>query len=248
MGRVVEAENLWKSFDGITHVLQDVSFHVDEHEVVVLLGRSGSGKTTLLNLLAGLETPDRGVALLNGRDLSSLPPEQRTQSRLHDVGIVFQRFHLIPELTVKENVRLPLDLAKKPRRDDRVDYLLGFFGLSAKAEAFPATLSGGELQRTAIARALANQPKVLLVDEPTANLDTANATLALDSLRRVAKELGTSVLIASHDALALRYASRTLYLEDGRLGPGPTPTGDEAGGRSRRPRPASPPPARRGSR
>lgn len=213
----VEADHVWKTFDRVRYVLEDVSVVVEPGEFVVLMGPSGSGKSTLVNLLAGLDHPTRGRLLVDEVDIAGLSEDQRTEARLRHIGLVFQRFHLIPELTLEENVMLPMTFARRPDARARVGDLLGFFGLPAQAAAYPSTLSGGETQRGAIARALANEPTILLADEPTANLDDENAHTALTELRRVADELGTAVLVATHDALAKRFADRVVVLEGGRV-------------------------------
>ncbi len=213
----VQADGISKTFDQVRWVLDDVSLIVDPGEVVVLMGRSGSGKTTLLNILAGIEEPTRGRVLIGGIHMSELDPEQRTQARLEELGIVFQRFHLIPELTLRENIELPMKLAGRADVHDRAGMLIETFGLGHLEEAFPATLSGGETQRAAIARGMANQPRALLADEPTANLDEGNARNALDALRQVADELGTGVLVATHDPITDEIGDRTMYLVDGRI-------------------------------
>lgn len=236
----VELQGVWKAYDRVRHVLQDASLLVDSGTLVVLMGRSGSGKTTLLNLVAGLDRPSRGRVLLEGTDVNALDEHARTDLRLRRIGIVFQKFHLIPELTVDENVRLPMTLARRSDAAQRTGRLLAFFGLASQQDAFPATLSGGEAQRAALARALANEPAVVLADEPTANLDDENAENALAALRRVAQELGTAVLVASHDPQVREIGDRVLELRGGRLveasgalsrprapgaarGPGPSP-------------------------
>lgn len=229
---LVEVDGVSKTYDRTRYVLQDVSFRVAAGEIAVLMGRSGSGKTTLLNLVAGLDTPTKGRVVVDGLDVGAMDEAARTEARLRRVGIVFQRFHLIPELTVEENVRLPLRLARRRDAKARTRTLLDFFGLGAHAHAFPATLSGGETQRTALARALANEPAVVLADEPTANLDDGNARVALGELRRVADELGTAVVLATHDELARAIGDRVHQLHDGRLAGGArvTPTVGRARG------------------
>lgn len=215
----LEARGVSKTYDRVRYVLQDVDVRVHPGEVVVLMGRSGSGKTTLLNILAGLETPTDGTVLVGGEDMASLDEEERTQLRREEVGVVFQRFHLIPELNLLENVELPMKLAGRDRAKERARELLEFFGLEDHANAYPATLSGGETQRAAIARGLGNEPAVVLADEPTANLDEDNALNALDALRSVAEELGTAVLIATHDPLGEKAGDRVLNLVDGEIDP-----------------------------
>lgn len=237
----VEAERVWKTFDKVRYVLEDVSLSVEPGEFVVLMGPSGSGKSTLVNLLAGLDHPTRGRLLVGGIDLAGLSEDARTEARLHKIGLVFQRFHLIPELTLEENVRLPMRFAKRKNANRRAQELLKFFGLDGQARAFPSTLSGGETQRGAIARALANEPTIVLADEPTANLDDENAANALAELRRVADDLQTAIIVATHDALATRYGDRVVYLEAGRIAGGEPSTSrrDRAGVEARSPRPRS---------
>lgn len=213
----LEARGVSKTYDRVRYVLQGIHLTVDPGDVTVLMGRSGSGKTTLLNILAGLETPTEGTVHVDGQDMARLDEDQRTRLRRDAIGVVFQRFHLIPELTLLENVRLPMQLAKRDNATQRAQKLLTFFGLDTHADAYPSTLSGGETQRAAIARALGNEPAVILADEPTANLDEANAKNALNALRRVAEETNTAVLIATHDPLAEDAGDKTLNLVDGRL-------------------------------
>jgi len=213
----IQAQGVTKTYDRVTKVLKGIDLTAQPGEIVVMIGRSGSGKTTLLNILAGLEKPSEGKVLVDGLDLSGLNEEARRELRLREIGIVFQRFHLMPELTVEENVALPMKLADRETPDERARELLGFFGLDHRVDAFPATLSGGETQRAAIARALGNEPEVILADEPTANLDEANARNALDALEQVAEELGTAVVVASHDPMCEQVADRLLKLKDGRF-------------------------------
>ncbi len=213
----VRVDRVSKTYDHVTNVLDEVTLSVDPGEVVVLMGRSGSGKTTLLNLIAGLDEPTQGRVLVDGTDLAELDEEALTRLRRDQVGIVFQRFHLIPELSVVENVELPMKLAGRKDARERAERVLGFFGVDHRASAFPATLSGGETQRAAMARALVNHPVVLLADEPTANLDEDNALRALEALQRVAQRLGTAVLVATHDPLARDAGDRVLHLKDGRI-------------------------------
>ncbi len=213
----IEARGISKTYDKVRWVLEDVDLEVQPGEVVVLMGRSGSGKTTLLNVLSGLETPSQGEVLVDGETMSSRDEAERTELRREEVGVVFQRFHLIPELTVQENVELPMKLAGRDDAGQRATKLLRFFDMHGHADAYPATLSGGETQRAAIARGLGNEPAVVLADEPTANLDEDNAKNALSALRQVADKLETAVLIATHDPLGKRVGHRVLDLADGRI-------------------------------
>lgn len=214
-------DDVWKSYDEVRWVLQNVTLDLRPGTLTLIRGRSGSGKTTLLNLAAGLEIPSKGVVRIDGKDLAQLSEEERTALRLRRIGLVFQHYQLIPQLTVFENVRLPLRLAQRQDADVRTGKLLEEFGLAQHASSFPSTLSGGEAQRTGIARALGNEPGILLADEPTANLDEANGRAAMTLLQDAAKRFGAAVLVASHDDLVREYADHVFYMKDGRLEPAP---------------------------
>ncbi len=188
-------------------------------EIVALLGSSGSGKSTLLNLIGGLDRPDAGRIVVAGRDIAALDETARTLWRRREVGFVFQFFNLIPTLTVAENVRLPLSLN---RRDDaagraRVSELLDRVGLSGREASFPERLAGGEQQRLAIVRALIHQPRLLLADEPTGNLDEATGERVLALLLELARAAGTTALLVTHDQTVAGHADRILELRDGVL-------------------------------
>ncbi|MBW3583604.1 MAG: ABC transporter ATP-binding protein [Euryarchaeota archaeon] len=202
---------------GTRTVLKEVSFTLRPGQLTVLSGRSGSGKSTLMNILAGLDTPTSGEVRLGELSYTDMDETTRTWYRLHQVGIVFQSFQLIADLTAEENVRLPLKLAGAKNAKEKAERLLKELGLGQHLSAFPETLSGGEMQRVAIARALANDPKIVLADEPTANLDDDNARTVLRMLREVATE-DRLVLVATHDPLALGYADRRLAIHSGHVG------------------------------
>jgi putative ABC transport system ATP-binding protein len=197
--------------------LDGVDLDVEPGTFVALVGPSGSGKSTLLHLAGGLDRPDAGRVLLEDRDLSTLSAGERAQLRRRQVGLVFQFFHLIPTLTVAENVELPLILDGVRNGDGRVGELLERVGLGPRADHLPGELSGGEMQRTAIARALVARPRLLLADEPTGNLDSATGAEILDALCQQVAEEGTALLMVTHDVGAADRAQRILYLRDGRL-------------------------------
>jgi len=197
--------------------LDGVDLCLDAGAFTALVGPSGSGKSTLLHLAGGLDKPDAGRILLDDRDLSTLSAGERAQLRRRQVGFVFQFFHLIPTLTVAENVELPLVLDGARTRNGRVGDLLGRVGLSHRADHLPGELSGGEMQRAAIARALVARPRLLLADEPTGNLDSATGAEILDLLCRQVSEEGTALLIVTHDVGAAGKAKQVLHLRDGRL-------------------------------
>jgi len=197
-----------------------VSLSARRGEFVALLGASGSGKSTLLNLMAGLDRPDSGSIAVEGQDLALLGSEELARYRRHTVGMVFQSFNLVPNMTLYENVELPLLFAEAPRseRKDRVIQALSQVGLSGRMEHRPSEMSGGEQQRAALARALVNQPKVLLADEPTGNLDSRTGTEIMDLIAGLNKTLNMTVVIVTHERpLAERYAHRMIFLGDGKL-------------------------------
>jgi len=188
-------------------------------EMTLVMGPSGSGKTTLLSLMAGLIAPSAGVVELAGLPLAELSRSQLTEVRLHQVGFIFQTFRLIEALSVIENVELPLYLAgvRRPTSERRATELLGTLGLSNRLHASPHSLSAGEKQRAAIARALANDPPLLLADEPTGSLDSGAGQHVTELLHAAAHRQGKAVLVVSHDARIRSYADRVLEMEDGIL-------------------------------
>jgi ABC-type lipoprotein export system ATPase subunit len=199
-------------------VLRGVSLEAARGEFVAVVGPSGSGKSTLIMLLAGIDVPDSGYVVVDGVRVSSLGAGERAAWRRRNVGIVFQFFHLVPTLTALENVMLAAELAGLPGGEARrrAEELLDFVGLSGKYDRFPSELSGGEQQRVAIARALVHRPKVLLADEPTANLDYENK-LRIVRLLRGAAEMGTTVVFATHDPNLASEADKIVELRDGRV-------------------------------
>lgn len=206
-------------------VFDALSFKVDKGETVALLGSSGSGKTTLLNLVSGIDTPDAGHVRLDGVDVHALVEPERTLMRRRHVGFVFQFFNLIPTLKVGENVALPLELLGSDERSaqHRAEALLENVGLGGMAMRYPETLSGGEQQRAAIARALAHQPAVLLADEPTGNLDEDTGGLIIELLTNLARQQGTTLLLVTHSMHVARSADRVLRLSHGQVTSFPGP-------------------------
>ncbi len=192
------ARDLWKSYDGHTEVLRGVSVEVASGEAILVWGPNGSGKTTLLSLLGGLDVPTRGSVSLGGREISHLRESELAKVRLHDVGFVFQTHNLIEDLSVEDNLTLPLRLAKRPA-GERVHDLLEAFDLMRLSTRKPKEISVGESQRVAVARALANGPKVLLADEPTAALDAKGTAAVLDAFERARADFGATLVIATHD-------------------------------------------------
>ena len=197
-------------------VLKGVSLTAGKGEFLAIQGPSGSGKTTLIYLVAGIDTPDKGDIIVNGSKISALKEGERTRWRRRNIGIVFQFYHLLPTLTALENILLPMELAGIPKheRHEKAMRLLEFVNMTRAADKFPSELSGGEQQRIAIARALAADPPVILADEPTANLDTANKKRIVQLLREAADK-GTTVIMTTHDPELAGYADRIVRLVDG---------------------------------
>jgi putative ABC transport system ATP-binding protein len=206
--------------EAVIRAVNDVSFSVPTGEFVALLGSSGSGKSTLLNLIAGLDRPSSGSVIANGQDLSKMSSLELARYRRQTVGMVFQSFNLLPRMTLEENVELPLRLAEVDHSDraTRVREALQRVGLEKRIGHRPSELSGGEQQRTAIARALVNRPKILLADEPTGNLDSATGESILALLREIQKNPGMTIIMVTHERhLAERFADRLAVMGDGQL-------------------------------
>ncbi len=198
--------------------LEAVNLSLHAGDFVTIMGPSGGGKTTLLNLLAGLDLPDKGQIILNGRKVSDLSDHDLTLLRRKEIGIVFQFFNLMPTLTVMENVELPLLLAHSSRTDgQRIETLLNYVGLWHRADSFPAELSGGEMQRVAIARALVHQPAILLADEPTGNLDSENGMKILDLMKQASTDFQTTVILVTHNPQVAKIGNRRFEIRDGKL-------------------------------
>jgi len=207
---MVEVQQLAKRY-GSTAVFSGVSLSVAAGEFVAIVGESGVGKSTLLNCMAGLDTWDEGRILLDGTDLSTLDDEARAVLRRHQLGFVFQAFHVLPHLDVAQNVGLPLLLLQRPDAA-RVEAMLQAVGLGGLGQRLPQELSGGQLQRVAIARAVVHGPKLLLADEPTGNLDPATAARVLEVLRAQARESGAALVLVTHSTAAAAQADRILHL------------------------------------
>lgn len=215
---VLSSRDLWKSYDGQTDVLRGASLDVPPRACALVWGDNGTGKTTLLSLLGGLDAPDRGSVSVAGRELTGLREKALARVRLLEIGFVFQTHHLIEDLTVEENLALPLRLAKRPA-SERVAELLGAFALTRLAARRPGEISVGESQRVAVARALANGPKILLADEPTAALDAKGTAAALEALRLARTRFGTAEVVATHDPEVRALATSEYVLEQGVLHP-----------------------------
>ncbi len=214
---VLRLENLSKRYRrDRPPVFQDLNLELRSGEYLAIMGESGVGKSTLLNLLAGLDKPDSGRVLIDGTDLASLGDDAVTLLRRRSIGFVFQAFHVLPYLSVEQNVALPLDLLKvaEPERSRRTAEMLAGVGISSLSRQFARELSGGEVQRVAIARALVHRPRVLLADEPTGNLDPRSAAQILELLRAQIKRNGTAGILITHSRAAAETADRIAVLDD----------------------------------
>jgi putative ABC transport system ATP-binding protein len=202
-----------------THALRGVDLAIEPGEFTALIGPSGSGKTTLLQLLGCLDRPTSGRVIINGKDVSQLSRDQRADMRRGTIGFIFQFFALIPTLTAYENIEMPLLLNghSASERHARIGELLEAVGLADRGTSRPDQLSGGQQQRVAVARALATRPSLILADEPTANLDTANGEQVMQTMARLNQETGVTFVFATHDPRVIKFARRVITLEDGRV-------------------------------
>jgi putative ABC transport system ATP-binding protein len=217
----LEISALKKSVPGGRQLFADLGLRVAAGEVVAVMGESGVGKSTLLNLIAGLDTADTGQILVAGVDLSALNDDARTVLRRDNIGFVFQAFHILPHLTLAQNIALPLVLAHLPGSEAlaRAQAMLAAVGLSDRGQDYAAQLSGGELQRIAIARALVHRPALILADEPTGNLDPETGARILDLFQAQVRELGAAAVIVTHSDRAAAIADSTLILTPQGLAP-----------------------------
>jgi putative ABC transport system ATP-binding protein len=215
---LIELLNVRKGY-GSVEVLKGVNLRIEEGDFASIRGKSGAGKTTMLRIMGLLDPPDEGEIRLFGIPASRLNDDERSKLRLHNIGFVFQFFNLIPSLTVRENIELPLALAgiRKEERRKRVTELLKYFDLINLAERFPDTLSGGERQRVAVMRALANNPRIILADEPTSSLDDENSELLMDLFRRINREKRVAIVMTTTDLYEKLPTNRDFVLKDGRL-------------------------------
>jgi putative ABC transport system ATP-binding protein len=220
-GTVINASNLVKHYgEQARNVLNHVSLTVHPGEFVALMGASGCGKSTLLNILGAIDSPNSGTLNILGESIENKAERDLTRFRQQKLGFVFQFFNLMATLTAKENVALPLELAESttPREQNRlVDQMLEQVGMSHRAKFYPAQLSGGEMQRIAIARALIHSPALILADEPTGNLDTENGAMILNLLKSLTTQNRQTILMATHSPEASACASRVIYMKDGQI-------------------------------
>lgn len=215
---LINIENLSKKYgekEAEIMALNNVSLSVEKGEFLSVMGASGSGKSTLLNLLGGLDTPTEGRVLYNGENIFEMEDEKLSKFRLEKIGFIFQAYNLIPELSVRENILLPSVLAKRKEDDAKMSDIARALGLSERLDHLPQQLSGGQQQRAAIARALMNQPEVLLCDEPTGNLDKSSSENVMELLKFLNKEYGITIIMITHDPLLAEKTTRMLTISDG---------------------------------
>ena len=198
-------------------ILHALDLHIERGQFVSVIGPSGSGKSTLLGLIAGLDSPTSGQILLDGQDITRMSEDELAEYRGRLLGFIFQSFHLIPSLTAYENILIPMEIMGFPRARERAQSLLDEVGLHDRGHHYPSQLSGGEQQRVAIARAFANDPQILLADEPTGNLDSRNGSHIFDLLIKLNREHGTTLLLVTHDHHLADLADRKISLSDGRI-------------------------------
>lgn len=219
---IIQTKNLYKIYNEDTipvYALRDLTVDFERGEFTTIVGPSGSGKTTLLNMIGGLDVPTKGSVIVDGMDISSLKKSQMIDFRLRHIGFVFQSYNLIPVLTALENVSLIMELQNRDKREirERAIHVLEEVGLADKLDSRPSELSGGQQQRVAVARALASQPKYVLADEPTANLDTKSALNLLDIMARLNKDENMTFIFSTHDQRVIERARRVVTLVDGAL-------------------------------
>jgi len=215
---VIKLQAITKSY-GTNTVLNNINLQVKQGELIIIRGKSGVGKSTLLKILGFLETPDSGSVKLFGKDITQLNDSQRSDLRLKNIGFVFQAFNLLPSLTVQENIELPLALAsvKKNQRTQRITELLNYFQLEHLSQRFPENLSGGEKQRIAIIRALANNPKIIVADEPTSSIDDENTQLLMNLLNNINKNQQVTIIMTTTDLYEKYPTNKDFLLKDAQL-------------------------------
>lgn len=219
---IVKVKGLMKKFgskENLNNVLDNISFEIEKGEFVSLMGESGSGKSTLLYLIGGLDKPTNGEVLIDGKDINKMKEKQLAELRRKDIGFVFQFYNLVQNLTVEENIMLPVIMDGKKERDykDRLEKILKTIGLEDKRKALPSQLSGGQQQRVSIARAIILNPSLILADEPIGNLDSKSGEAVMNLFKKINKEDQITILQVTHSEEASRYGSRVIKLRDGKI-------------------------------
>lgn len=216
MNKLLEFNDVWKTYKmGLENVkaLQGVDITISKGESIAIMGPSGSGKSTLLHLAGILDTPTKGTITLNGKNIKDFSGKEQAKIRRENIGFIFQRFNLMPQLTALENVMLPM-ISKDDKKSKK---LLDKVGLSGKYNRYPNQLSGGEQQRVSIARALANNPSILLADEPTGELDTANTKIIMELIRDLNQKDGLTIIAVTHNPLSAEYLEEVIKMQDGAI-------------------------------
>ena len=198
-------------------ILKEITFEATEDSITILYGKSGSGKTTLLHILSGLDLPTSGECLIDGTDISALSVDARATFRLQHIGMVYQFFNLIPNLTLYENIKLPLILDNKKIDNSYINEVASYLGITRIMEQFPTECSGGELQRATFARAMINKPKIIVADEPTGNLDSENRSKMLSLIKNLNKDFNITFFIATHDNQFKDIATSVIEIKDGAI-------------------------------
>lgn len=217
---IIQVQQLSKTYgkeDTAVHALKDATFEIEKGEFVCIIGASGSGKSTLLHLLAGIDQPTSGRIILNGKEITQLDSEQLADIRRNEVGIIYQFFNLVPVLTAKENIELPLMLAGEKVDQDYFETIVKMLKIENRLDFYPSKMSGGEQQRVAIARALIHQPSIILADEPTGNLNSHLAKEIMEFLVLACKQFNQTILMITHDLNLTKYADRIIEIQDGQL-------------------------------
>lgn len=222
MENLIEIKNVCKSFgnsDNKTNVLKNISLSIQKGEFIALMGASGSGKSTLLYLLGGLDKPDDGEIIIDGKDIHKMKDKELSILRRRNIGFVFQFFNLVQNLSVEDNILLPLTMDGRKIKDykDQLTEILGITGLLGKRRSFPPQLSGGQQQRTAVARAVLMEPDIILADEPTGNLDSKSGKEIMELFSKINKEKGITILMVTHSQECAEYADRIINLADGEI-------------------------------
>jgi putative ABC transport system ATP-binding protein len=218
----IKLENVWKTYkmgDTEFAALAGINLEINEGEFLVILGPSGSGKSTLMNLIGCLDLPSKGTIYLDSKNIANLAESELARIRGEMIGFIFQSFNLIPTLNTEENIMLPMEFQEANMNEGRkrAEYLLRIVGLSDKIQNLPSQLSGGQMQRVAIARSLAVNPPIILADEPTGNLDTKTGNYILDFLNGLHEREGKTIIIVTHDLDIIKYATRVVYIRDGKI-------------------------------
>ena len=217
---ILKVENLTKTYgsgENLVHAVDDVSFSVEKGEFVAIVGASGSGKSTLLHLIGGVDRPTSGKIFVDGNDISKMNDDKLAVFRRRQVGIVYQFYNLIPILTVEENITLPCDLDGRGVDRERLEMILDSFGLRARRKHLPNQLSSGQQQRTSIARALINNPSLVLADEPTGNLDSKSSEEVMSMLKMCNQSYGQTVIMITHNLDIAKQADRIITISDGKI-------------------------------